>query len=328
MMRRHCDSATSDAHRSAITSTSAVMPTRIVQQLLAFSQTVPSRTIAQLVAQFRADQMATQKPRTLLWMEHYLHRIEREIGRMQCTRQFRSVALRWRETEAKHAAQAMTHLLGRLLRYAITLGWRFEEHDLQGLCRIESPPRTRIFSIRQRVELSKYLARPASARRRVSLDAIAFLMHTGWRASEACSLQWSWIDFEERVVYLPDTKVGPQERVIGDAAISVVLSRPKICAWVFPHRKGDGPLSYKSVSWEFSLAREALGLDGLCLHSLRHDFCTRASQLSLSPKFIACLVGHSAEWQTFRYVSPAREDLRGALDKLDAAMADRKTGSR
>lgn len=290
----------------------------VTQQMLAFSPT-PQRTIAQAVERFLAEEMLHVKASTRRRMELYLHRIERAVGRRSVNSNFREVAIGWRSSEAPTAAAAMAELLNRLERCSLRWGWRSEEPDLHGLCSTKSRTRDRIFTLRQRVELLRYCSRPATARRRVCLDAIRFLVHSGWRASEACSIEWANVDRDESTIYLADTKTGPQYRVIGPEALAVIEAQPRVGPWVFPHRKGSGPLNYKSLSWEFSLARAELGLVGLCLHSLRHDFCSRAAQLHLSPKFVASLVGHSAEWQLSTYVHPSRDDLRETASRIDAA---------
>ncbi|MDR6635476.1 integrase [Phyllobacterium sp. 1468] len=60
--------------------------------------------------------------------------------------------------------------------------------------------------------------------RRTLLDpfavaAIRLLLLTGARSGEILSLSWDQIDFERRLMFLPDSKTGRKEIVLNNAAI-------------------------------------------------------------------------------------------------------------
>ena len=58
------------------------------------------------------------------------------------------------------------------------------------------------------------------------LAAIRFLLLTGFRRMEALGLERAWFDEEKGAIRFPDIKSGAQTRVIGLAAIDLLLDQP------------------------------------------------------------------------------------------------------
>ena len=59
---------------------------------------------------------------------------------------------------------------------------------------------------------------------------------------ECLALQRAWVDAEQRAIRLPETKTGPQMRVVGQAAIDLILAQPLTdnSPYVFPADWGNG----------------------------------------------------------------------------------------
>jgi hypothetical protein len=111
-------------------------------------------------------------------------------------------------------------------------------------------------------------------------------------AGKTLGLKREWLDEDERAVHFPDTKSGAQTRVIGRAAVDLLLGR--ICALA--------------------------GLADVTPNSLRHTFASVAGDLGFSELTIAALLKHAARGVTQRYVH-IDEALRMAADKVAQEIA-------
>jgi len=137
---------------------------------------------------------------------------------------------------------------------------------------------------------------------------------------ECLALQRAWVDAEQRAIRLPETKTGPQMRVVGQAAIDLILAQPVTdgSPYVFPTDWGDG--HFIGVVRVLERVCGAARLADVTPHTLRHTFASVAGDLGFSELTIAALLGHAARGVTQRYVH-IDEALRVAADKVAAALA-------
>lgn len=292
----------------------------VTQQLLNFAPPT-TRTMREAVERFRLEEMHSVRESTRTLYETALIAIEREIGRRGVDGEFRGVALRWRDALPPSIAQMRCYLLGRLLRLCLRWRWRSMPHDLDGLCQIRTKTRTRILTLPQRVELLRELSQPATARRRVAMDCVHWILLTGWRAGEAASLRREYVEEDDGcwVARLPHTKTGPSTRVLGADAVRLLERLPR-SGWCFPHRNGKTHVHIRTVHAMFREIALAKGWTDVCLHSMRHGWISVASQLHLSPAFIAAAVGHSGRYQLMRYSHPAPDDVQAVVDRTTEAL--------
>ena len=105
-----------------------------------------------------------------------------------------------------------------------------------------SVPRERRLSRNEIERLGKTLRAAAEeGEHSTALAAIRFLLLTGFRRMEALGLQRAWLDEEEEAIRFPDTKSGAQTRVIGRAAVELLLEQPKTKSpFFFPADWGEG----------------------------------------------------------------------------------------
>ena len=61
-----------------------------------------------------------------------------------------------------------------------------------------------------------------------AIAAILFLLLTGCRKGEALTLQWPWVDFERSILRLPDSKTGAKVVPLGEPALRLLQSLPRI----------------------------------------------------------------------------------------------------
>jgi integrase len=129
-----------------------------------------------------------------------------------------------------------------------------------------------------------------------------FVRETGCRIGEALRLEWSWIDWEERVVYLEIPKTGEEEIVPLTRPLHEALQAlPPLpgCAYVFynPATK----TRYKDLRRIWHKVRDLTGYGWMEIHDLRRFRGTELWQSELTPQEVASLLGHSSVRTTQRH---------------------------
>lgn len=217
------------------------------------------------------------------------------------------------------AARTMS-TLHSIFEHAVRLG-KIEANPAKGVRRLASAPRERRLSRSEIERLGKTLrAAGEEGEHPTGLAAIRFLLLTGFRRMEGLGLQRTWLDEEECAIRFPDTKSGAQIRVIGQAAIDLLLDQPKTKSpFFFPADWGEG--HFIGVVRVLDRVCQKAGLADVTPHTLRHTFASLAGDLGFSELTIAALLGHSARGVTQRYVH-IDEALRMTADRVADEMAD------
>lgn len=198
--------------------------------------------------------------------------------------------------------------LARILKVARIHGLKTQAVEKPPLYR--EVPRTRFLSPD---ECGRLLAR-LDAEPAISAKAITLMLLTAMRRSEVLNLRWSEVDLGARLVTLEDTKTGRSVRPLPREAAQLLASIPRVSEFVFPGRGATGRMVFVSRVW--NRLRADLGLQDVCLHSLRH---TRASQLVAAgvPLFtVSRVLGHSTTRMTERYAHLQPSHLVEAVDRV------------
>jgi integrase len=145
------------------------------------------------------------------------------------------------------------------------------------------------------------------------LAAIRFLLLPGFRRMEGLGLKREWLNEEERSTRFPGTKSGAQTRVIGRAAVDVLVAQPQTAnsPFFFPADWGEG--HFIGVVRVLDRVPALAGLADVTPHTFRHTFASVAGDLDFSELTIAALLGHAARSVTQRYVD-IDEAVRMAAD--------------
>jgi len=191
--------------------------------------------------------------------------------------------------------------LSALLEHAARLG-RIDANPARGARRLASLSKTRRLS---RSELERFgdaiRAGEADGEPPVALAVVRFILLTGFRRMEALSLERRWLDPDACAIRLPDSKSGPQTRVIGQLAMSLLQAQPQSAsAYVFPGDRGEG--HFVGISRVLDRVCARAGLQEVTLHALRHTFASVAGDIGVSELTIAALLGHASRGVTQRYV--------------------------
>ncbi|MFG1465581.1 site-specific integrase [Xanthobacter sp. DSM 24535] len=217
------------------------------------------------------------------------------------------------------AARTMS-TLHAIFEHGVRLG-KIESNPARGVRRLASTPRDRRLSRAEIEKLGQAIrAAEQEGEHPTGLAAIRFFLMTGLRRMEGLALEHAWLHDEEGSIRFPDTKSGAQTRVIGRAAIDLLLAQPQAGSrFFFPADWGEGHFVgiVRVLDRVCAMAR----LEDVTPHTLRHTFASVAGDLGFSELTIAALLGHAARGVTQRYIH-IDEALRLAADRIADEMAD------
>ncbi len=145
-----------------------------------------------------------------------------------------------------------------------------------------------------------------------------FARHTGLRAGSQYSLTWEMVDWDFRMLHIPDTKnkeplhVPLNEEAL--AALRVVRGLGNGIGPVF--RSVETGLALGGPKHWFPAAVREAGISDFHWHDLRHDFATRLRRSGVPLEDIADLLGHKTLAMTKRYAHLSMDRLREAVSRL------------
>ena len=167
--------------------------------------------------------------------------------------------------------------LHSIFEHAVRLG-KMNANPAKGVRRMASTARIRQLSRVEIGKLGKALRKAeADGEHPKGIAAIRFLLLTGFRRMEGLGLQRAWLDDEEGSIRFPDTKSGAQTRVIGDAAVKLLLAQPQIgkSPFFFPADWGEG--HFIGVVRVLERVCAMAKLEDVTPHTLRHTFASVAA---------------------------------------------------
>ena len=156
--------------------------------------------------------------------------------------------------------------------------------------------------------------------------AIRLLIFTGARVSEILTLQWSFLDSENGIAHLPDSKTGSKRIYLNPPALEVLNNLPRIEGnpYCIAGRKKGARLINLQKPWR--LVRSKAGLDDVRLHDLRHSHASVGAAAGLSLPMIGALLGHSEPQTTARYAHLADDPLKLASNDIGRRIKAAMTG--
>ncbi len=218
-------------------------------------------------------------------------------------------------TGGEGVASRTMSTLHAAFEHAMRVG-KLDSNPARGVRRLASTPRDRRLGRGELAKLGKAMrAAEADGEHPTGRAAIRFLLLTGFRRLEGLSLRREWLNAEERSVRFPDTKSGAQIRVIGRAAVDLLLAQPQAAKspFFFPADWGEG--HFIGIVRVLDRVCALAGLADVTPHTLRHTYASVAGDLGFSELTIAALLGHAARGVTQRYVH-IDQALRMAADRV------------
>ena len=149
-------------------------------------------------------------------------------------------------------------------------------------------------------------------------DYLLLLLFTGLRRREAAALQWTEVDFGERVIRLPAerTKTKPLELPMSDLVRDLLVARRALgnAEFVFPSYSRSGHIEGARPWTEW--VRESTGIE-FTLHDLRRTYVTTAEATDISAYALKGLVNHAlGTTVTEGYIGMTAERLREPAQKV------------
>jgi integrase/recombinase XerD len=156
---------------------------------------------------------------------------------------------------------------------------------------------------------------------------LALMYACGLRIGEATTLTVSQIDGAKGLLRIIGK--GNKERLVPLPQALLLKLRElwkthKHSCWLFPNRRGTGPLSSRNLRRAFRAAARAAGLPPtLVPHSLRHSYATELLHNGEDLRIVQILLGHASLKSTTIYThltEPGRQRLHTLLNKLMAGL--------
>lgn len=225
----------------------------------------------------------------------------------------------------KKLASSTQNAVLRLLKSAMNAAWE-EGHVRRNPCLHVRPKQNdhteqRVLSTAEQNQLTQH----------GNLAALLGL-YTGLRLGEVCALQWTDVDWEGRTIAVRRTvqrtvgqnglrvgtpKTAQSRRVIPvpEFLLNMLAQMERQSQWIFGH--GDLPAEPRTVQRRLAHTAQALGMQGVHFHTLRHTFATRLMELGVDVKTVSVLLGHSNTRTTLEfYAHSLPEQQRSAVNKL------------
>ena len=184
--------------------------------------------------------------------------------------------------------------------------------------------RERFLSAAELRRIGEVLREMGSERVELSSAILAarLLILTGCRLGEIMTLKWEYIDFDERVLRLPDSKTGKKIVHIGAPAVEYLRDAQRIDGnpWVIPGTLTGKPLSDLQPFWQRVRARA--GVKDVRIHDLRHTFASTAVASGQGLPMIGKLLGHTQVQTTARYAHLAADPVRCAADAVASSLRE------
>lgn len=158
---------------------------------------------------------------------------------------------------------------------------------------------------RLKSELPKHLA-----------NAMEFSLHTGLRASNVSTLEWSQIDFDRRHAFIPAHKSKSGKAIaipLNSKSMEVIRNQMgKNTQFVFSY-KGHPIKQFNTKAWKKALKRA--GIENFKWHDLRHTWASWHVQNGTSLQEVQQLGGWASFVMVLRYAHLSSDHLRLAAER-------------
>lgn len=204
-------------------------------------------------------------------------------------------------------------LLGVIFTYAIKRGLRVD-NPVHGVETRAYGKRERRLSDHEAVRLGAALRTQSETVWPNAIEAVRFLLMTGWRRGEVLCLNWDDVNLTTRTAMLKDTKTGASIRPLSHEACDILRRIGKGDGLVFPSKNdGNKIMAGFNKIWHRIAAAANLPKE-ITPHVFRHSFASVAADLGYSEITIAALIGHKKASITSKYTHQADAVLLQAAD--------------
>ena len=197
----------------------------------------------------------------------------------------------------------------------------------KGVSKYKEKSHKRFLSPDEQIKLAEALSASEGSRfyNPYAVAAIRLLAFTGARKSEILTLQWAWVDFENKRLNLPDSKTGEKSIYLNAPALEVLSNLPRLQGnpYVIVGSKEGQRLVNIQKPW--SRIRNEAGMPDLRLHDLRHTFASIAVMGGMSLPMVGALLGHKHARTTQRYAHLAGNPMIAAAESVGSKLISRES---
>jgi integrase len=174
-------------------------------------------------------------------------------------------------------------------------------------------------------EQASYLSETSQPLRDIS----KIILDTGMRPEEVFRMRTENLDFKQKSIFNPHGKTKAARRTIPmtDDALSLLKLRVNAAEklgtpYVFPSpHDAQRPIGSVKKAHSAAVTRAKI-TPRFRLYDLRHTFATRAVASGTDLPTLSSLLGHASILMTMRYVHPAAEQKRVAMEKFEKYRAE------
>lgn len=147
--------------------------------------------------------------------------------------------------------------------------------------------------------------------------AIRLQFEFAGRRGEIVTLQWDWVDFENRRVVWPDSKTGGMSKPMSEEAHRLLSTAPRVegCPYVLPspsHPRQHLTTGEYYNGWSRTL--KAAGAAHVGTHGIRHRSATDIANSGIPVKVGMALTAHKTVAMFMRYVHTEDDPVRKAAE--------------
>ena len=220
-------------------------------------------------------------------------------------------------------------VLSKMMNLAETWGMRDKHSNpCEDIERYPERKRERFLSPKELRSLGQALtdAEVSETETKYAIAAFRLLLLTGCRLSEIQTLEWNWVDLDQKELRLPDSKTGAKTVHLGDAAVTLLEGIPRVAGnpYVIAGRKEKAHLTDLQHPWR--RIRKAAGLHDVRIHDLRHTFASGGLLVGEGLAMIGKLLGHTQVQTTARYAHLASDPVKQAATKISDRLASALLG--
>jgi integrase len=246
------------------------------------------------------------------------------IGRLKIVEVLRSDVATFHHAMRKipYQANRAIGVLSVMLAQAELWGLRPEGYNpCRGIKKFKEERRERFLSLQELKKLGEALEAEKHQNPYVA-HFFRLLILTGCRLGEIQSLKWDYVDLENSILRLPDSKTGKKTIYLGASAVEELKRIPKVICnpYVICGNLEGQFLADVQAPWQRT--RKAAEIADVRIHDLRHTFASRAVALGQGLPTIGKLLGHTQTQTTARYAHLAADHSLAAADLISKSLAD------
>lgn len=230
-------------------------------------------------------------------------------------------------SEVPYEANRALAVLSKLMAFAEDLGVRPRgSNPCVRVKRYREQARERYLTLEEFAHLSEVLEAVERSDKvsPLAIAAIRLLILTGARRDEIRTLQWSYIDQERGMAFLPDSKTGRKIIHLSGPALDLLVRLPRIEGnpFVFTGARPAGTIEHlpgrpiRDLQGPWESIRALAGFPELRMHDLRHSYASLLAASGTPLLVIGKLLGHKHLATTARYAHLSENSGRLANARL------------